>query len=257
LNHPVTPKAGVKPKNNELLPDIIAENCHRSSILIRFPFVNTAFFSTENKLLKNKFRNLAFTGHNCYTLNNISVLFDLRFATIMKIILNSKQIDKILNTLTSRILSEIPAGINIAVIGIRSRGEVLAQRLSSRLSKKLNKKIPCGTLDITLYRDDLNSPQGDAQPQVRTTEIGFDIDNKIIILVDDVLYTGRSARAAMDALIDLGRPRAIRLAVLVDRAGREFPIQADYAGYKADAAPGKLVQVLLAESDGKEEVVIE
>ncbi len=175
----------------------------------------------------------------------------------MKVILNSRQIEEILNGLTGRIVSEIPPGVDIAAIGIRSRGEVLAQRLSSRLSKKLNKDVPCGTLDITLYRDDLNSPQGAAQPQVRTTEIGFDIDDKIIILVDDVLYTGRSARAAMDALIDLGRPRAIRLAVLVDRAGREFPIQADYAGYKSDVAPSDLVQVFLTESDGKEEVVIE
>jgi pyrimidine operon attenuation protein/uracil phosphoribosyltransferase len=112
-------------------------------------------------------------------------------------------------------------------------------------------------LDITLYRDDLNTPQSEVQPKVRTTEIGFDIDNKIIVLVDDVLYTGRSARAAMDALIDLGRPKAIRLAVLVERAGREFPIQADYIGYKIDVAPNKLVQVNLVESDGKDEVVIE
>ena len=115
----------------------------------------------------------------------------------------------------------------------------------------------CGTLDITLYRDDLNNPQGNSQPQVRTTEIGFDIDDKIIILVDDVLYTGRSARAAMDALVDLGRPKAVKLAVLVDRKGRELPIQADYAGYKTDTDPGKLVQVNLVESDGRDEVVIE
>jgi len=175
----------------------------------------------------------------------------------MKVILDSEQIEKILKELTSDIISDNPPELDIAVIGIRSRGEVLAQRLSSRLSKELDKDVPCGTLDITLYRDDLNSPQSTAQPQVRTTEIGFDIDKKIIVLVDDVLYTGRSARAAMDALIDLGRPRAIKLAVLVDRLGREFPIQADYAGYKTDVAPGKLVQVFLFESDGKEQVVIE
>jgi pyrimidine operon attenuation protein/uracil phosphoribosyltransferase len=175
----------------------------------------------------------------------------------MKVILSSEQIEQILKDLASRIISDTPSELDIATIGIRSRGEILAQRLSSRLSKELGKDVPYGTLDITLYRDDLNSPQSTAQPQVRTTEIGFDIDDKIIILVDDVLYTGRSTRAAMDALIDLGRPRAIRLAVLVDRVGREFPIQADYAGYKTDAAPGKLVQVFLSESDGKDEVVIE
>jgi pyrimidine operon attenuation protein/uracil phosphoribosyltransferase len=175
----------------------------------------------------------------------------------MKAILNAEQIERILGDLTKRIISDVPAGVDIAVIGIRSRGEVLAQRLARRLSKKLRKDVPCGTLDITLYRDDLNSPKKGSQPAVRTTDIGFDIDDRIIILVDDVLHTGRSTRAAMDALIDLGRPKAIRLAVLVERAGREFPIQADYAGYKADAAANKLVQVFLKESDGKERVVIE
>jgi pyrimidine operon attenuation protein/uracil phosphoribosyltransferase len=174
----------------------------------------------------------------------------------MKVILNSEQIEQILQDLTSRIISETPPELDVAVIGIRSRGEILAQRLSSRLSKELGRDVPCGTLDITLYRDDLNSPQSSAQPQVRTTEIGFDIDDKIVILFDDVLYTGRSTRAAMDALIDLGRPKAIKLAVLVDRTGRELPIQADYAGYKTDVAPGELIQVFLSESDGREEVVI-
>jgi pyrimidine operon attenuation protein/uracil phosphoribosyltransferase len=175
----------------------------------------------------------------------------------MSVILDSKQIERILLDLADSIISETSGEQEIATIGIRSRGEILAHRLSRQLSEKLSKDVPCGTLDITLYRDDLNSPQSSAQPQVRTTEIGFDIDDKIIVLVDDVLYTGRSARAAMDALIDLGRPRAIRLAVLVDRVGREFPIQADYAGYKTDVAPGRLVQVNLVESDGKDEVVIE
>jgi pyrimidine operon attenuation protein / uracil phosphoribosyltransferase len=175
----------------------------------------------------------------------------------MKVLLNAKQIDSALNKLTNRIVADIPQGVEIAVIGIRSRGEIVAQRLAGRLSKKIGSEIPRGTLDITLYRDDLNSPKSGSQPQVRATEITFDINDKLIILVDDVLHTGRSARAAMDALIDLGRPKAIRLAVLVDRAGREFPIQADYAGYKADAKPGKLVQVFLKESDNKEQVIVE
>ncbi len=175
----------------------------------------------------------------------------------MKVLLNAKQIDSILNKLTGRIVAEIPEGVEIAVIGIRSRGEIVAQRLAERLSQKIGTDIPCGTLDITLYRDDLNSPKGPTQPKVRTTEIGFDIDDKIIILVDDVLYTGRSTRAAMDALIDLGRPKAIRLAVLVERTGREVPIQADYAGIKTNPKPGELVHVLLKESDGKEQVFVE
>lgn len=175
----------------------------------------------------------------------------------MRIILNSTQIDKILGDLTSTIASDLDSQQEVAVIGIRSRGEILAQRLSARLSKALGKEVPCGTLDITLYRDDLNSPQGTTQPAVRTTEIGFNIDEKVIILVDDVLYTARSARSAMDALIDLGRPKAIKLAVLVVRPGREVPIQADYTGYQADAAPGEVVQVNLTESDGKDQVFIE
>jgi len=175
----------------------------------------------------------------------------------MKVILNSENIDQILDTLTGQIISQCGEVENIATIGIRSRGEILAKRLSAKLSEALKKEVPCGTLDITLYRDDLNVPQSSKQPQVRTTEISFDIDRKVIILVDDVLYTGRSARAAMDALIDLGRPKAIKLAVLVDRTGREFPIQADFPGQQTDIEPGKLVKVNLIESDGKEEVTVE
>jgi len=175
----------------------------------------------------------------------------------MKVILDSAQIQQRLEQLAEQIVSGTADVADIVTVGIRSRGEILAQRLSALLSAKLGKDVPCGTLDITLYRDDLNSPQSDAQPQVRTTEIGFDINDKEIVLIDDVLYTGRSTRAAMDALIDLGRPKAIKLAVLVDRAGREFPIEANYAGYKTDVTPGKLVQVNLVESDGKDEVVIE
>jgi len=195
-------------------------------------------FSIKRAVQENLFRSLAFICCNCYTRCDIEKWSIIRFLLIMKVILDSGQIEQVLNELRDRILSETPVELDIAVIGIRSRGEVLAQRLSGQLSQKLGKDVPCGTLDITL-------------------EIGFDVDDKIIILVDDVLYTGRSARAAMDALIDLGRPKAIRLAVLVDRDGRELPIQADYAGYKADTSPGKLVQVNLVESDGKDEVVIE
>jgi pyrimidine operon attenuation protein/uracil phosphoribosyltransferase len=175
----------------------------------------------------------------------------------MKVILDSQQIERILDKLVKQIIADAPADSGIAIIGIRSRGEVIAQRLSARLSAKLGHEIPCGTLDITLYRDDLNSPKTIGQPQVRTTEIDFDINDKIIILVDDVLYTGRSSRAAMDALIDLGRPRVIRLAVFAERSGRELPIQADYVGYKTDATPEQMVQVNLMESDGIDQVVIE
>jgi len=175
----------------------------------------------------------------------------------MKIILDSEQIEKTLGTLAGEIAVGTAGADKLVIVGIRSRGEILAQRLARCLSDQLGRPVLCGTLDITLYRDDLNSPHSTAQPEVRTTEIGFDIDDKTVILVDDVLHTGRSTRAAMDALIDLGRPKAIRLAVLVERAGREFPIQADYTGLKAQVEPGQSVQVNLIESDGKNEVVIE
>ncbi len=174
--------------------------------------------------------------------------FDDAVVDTMKEILNAAQIQEKVSRLADQIAGDA-ADQDIAVIGIRSRGEVLAQRLVKVLGEKTGQSIPCGTLDITLYRDDLNDPKGNTQPQVRSTEIGFDIDDKVIILVDDVLHTGRSCRAALDALIDLGRPKVIKLAVLVDRQGREFPIQADYAGIKVDVEPDELVQVNLIESD--------
>jgi pyrimidine operon attenuation protein/uracil phosphoribosyltransferase len=173
----------------------------------------------------------------------------------MKVILDAGQIERTIEHLADEIATRTPDN-DSAIIGVRSRGEILAERLAERLSHRLGRPIPCGTLDITLYRDDLNAPQGSSQPLVRTTEIGFDIDGKTIILVDDVLYTGRSTRAAMDALIDLGRPKAIRLAVLVERTGRELPIQADYVGYEAEVEPHQSVQVNFVESDGRDEVIV-
>ncbi len=126
----------------------------------------------------------------------------------MKVLLNSSQVENILADIGERIISDTGGSEDIAIIGIRSRGEILAQRLSHRLSEKLDREVPCGALDITLYRDDLNSPQQNNQPKVRTTEIGFDIDGKVIILVDDVLYTGRSAgRRWMHLSILVGRKR--------------------------------------------------
>ena len=183
----------------------------------------------------------------------------------MKVILDADQIEKALQDLSDQIVSgaghngdpSAGSGQALAVIGVRSRGEILAQHIAGYVSQRLGKNVPCGTLDITLYRDDLNSPHtGGGQPLVRTTEIGFSIDDQTIILVDDVLYTGRSARAAISALLDLGRPKAIRLAVLVERSGRELPIQADFVGYEASVEPGESIQVNLVESDGKNEVVV-
>jgi pyrimidine operon attenuation protein/uracil phosphoribosyltransferase len=175
----------------------------------------------------------------------------------MTTVLDSEQISRAIKTIAEHIVKDLFPTDSVAAVGIRSRGEIIAERLAEKLSGTLKKEVPCGTLDITLYRDDINSPSHASQPQVRTTEIGFNIDDKVIILVDDVLYTGRSARAALDALVDLGRPRCIKLAVLVERTGRELPIQADYIGYKADVEVNKVVQVKLVESDGADEVVIE
>jgi pyrimidine operon attenuation protein/uracil phosphoribosyltransferase len=175
----------------------------------------------------------------------------------MKKLLTTAQIAQVLGQMLEKILPDVPKDGNFVVIGIRSRGEILAQRLSAAMTQKLGREVPCGTLDITLYRDDLNAPKGTEQPKVRATEIAFDIDDKFILLVDDVLYTGRSVRAAMDALADLGRPRKVRLAVLVDRGDHELPIRADYVGIHADVPAEQSVKVYLTESDGREEVVVE
>ena len=174
----------------------------------------------------------------------------------MEVLLSSDKIADCIADLAKAICSQTKNADKIAVIGIRSRGEILAERLTDLLSKKLKSEIPCGTLDITLYRDDINDPQGQSQSFVRSTEIEFDIDGKVIVLVDDVLHTGRSTRAAMDALIDLGRPKAIRLAVLVERAGRELPIAADFVGLKVELPAEKSVQVNFVESDGQDRVIV-
>jgi len=145
----------------------------------------------------------------------------------------------------------------LALIGIRSRGVPLAKRLSATIREISGHDVPTGALDITLYRDDLMRHAIGAQPLVRSTEIPFTIDNKRILLVDDVLYTGRTIRAALDALIEFGRPKSIQLVVLVDRGHRELPIKADYVGKNLPTSPTESVQVHLMEIDGKDEVEIQ
>ena len=142
----------------------------------------------------------------------------------------------------------------LALVGIRARGDVLASRLQEAIKRNEGVDLPLGALDITLYRDDLTRI-GNA-PVVRTTEIGFPVDDRVVVLVDDVLFTGRTIRAAMDALVDYGRPRAIRLAVLVDRGHRELPIRADYVGRTITTARDEIVQVMLEEEDGEDRVVL-
>ena len=146
---------------------------------------------------------------------------------------------------------------DLAIVGIRERGVPLARRISAELERIAGKTVPTGALDITLYRDDLMRHAVGPQPLVRRTEIQFSIDNRKILLVDDVLYTGRTTRAALDALIDYGRPRAIQLIVLVDRGHRELPIKADYVGKNLPTSLEESVQVRLQEIDGVDEVVLE
>jgi len=143
---------------------------------------------------------------------------------------------------------------NLALIGIKTRGVFLAKRLSQEIFKIEKKEIPVGTLDITLYRDDLSLIA--RQPLVLKTEIPFDVSRKKIVLIDDVLYTGRTIRAAMDAIVDLGRPQVIQLAVLIDRGHRELPIRADYIGKNLPTSKKEIVKVKLKEIDGEDKVGI-
>jgi pyrimidine operon attenuation protein/uracil phosphoribosyltransferase len=145
----------------------------------------------------------------------------------------------------------------LAIIGIRTRGVPLAKRLGQIIREIAHHDVPTGALDITLYRDDLMRIAVGAQPVVRSTEIPFSIDEKRILLVDDVLYTGRTIRAALDALIEFGRPKSIQLIVLVDRGHRELPIKADYVGKNLPTSLSESIQVHLMEIDGRDEVEIQ
>ena len=143
---------------------------------------------------------------------------------------------------------------NIVLVGIRTRGVPIAERLANAIEKIEGTRPPVGVLDITLYRDDLSTLA--YQPVVRTTELPVDISGKIVVLVDDVLYTGRTIRAALDAVIDMGRPTTIQLAVLIDRGHRELPIRADFVGKNVPTSSHEVVSVQLDATDGAEKVVI-
>jgi len=145
----------------------------------------------------------------------------------------------------------------LGIVGIRTRGVPIAKRLAQTIHGISGHEVPTGSLDITLYRDDLMRHAVGPQPLVRKTEITFSIDDKRILLVDDVLYTGRTIRAALDALIDFGRPKAIQLVVLVDRGHRELPIKADYVGKNLPTSSAQSVQVHLVEIDGRDEVEVQ
>ena len=169
-------------------------------------------------------------------------------------LLDDKMIDRSLMRLAHEIIEKNKGVDDLVLIGIKSRGVPLAHRLSEKIEKIEGKRLPVGQLDITLYRDDL-SPKS-YEPDVKGLEVDFVIDGKIVILVDDVIYTGRTVRAAMDAIIDFGRPSAIQLAVLVDRGHRELPIRPDYVGKNVPTSSKEIVKVKLEEMDEVSEVSI-
>src|SRR5215204_1418111 len=164
-------------------------------------------------------------------------------------VMDADRMSRALTRIAHEILERNRGLDEIALVGIRTRGVPIARRLARALKEINGDEVPTGALDITLYRDDLMRHAVGPQPLVRRTEIPFSIDDRKILLVDDVLYTGRTVRAALDALIDFGRPRGIQLIVLVDRGHRELPIKADYVGKNLPTAPDQSVQVCLLEID--------
>ncbi len=174
--------------------------------------------------------------------------------TRSKQILDKPKIAVMLKKLADQIARELRGKKHLVLIGIRTRGAILAQRLKKLLKKRLNRSIPLGILDITLYRDDLSALG--SQPVVKPTTLPFDVTGTTVVLVDDVLFTGRTVRAALDQIVDFGRPACIKLAVLIDRGLREYPIQPDFVGTTLQASPNQLVQLHLQELDGEERVIM-
>jgi len=171
-----------------------------------------------------------------------------------KTIMTEGDIRRTLARIAHEIIERNKATDHLILLGIHTRGVPLAKRLAANIESFEKSSVLVGALDFSLYRDDLSSLE--EQPVVRHTNIPADIDGKSVVLVDDVLYTGRSIRAAMDALIDLGRPRSIQLAVLIDRGHREMPIRADYVGKNIPSARHEEIQVRLIETDGTDDVAI-
>ena len=170
-------------------------------------------------------------------------------------VLDETGLDRALTRIAHEIVEQAGGGEDIVLVGIKTRGVTLAERIAAKITAIESTKPALGALDITLYRDDLGLKA--EQPVVRSTEITFPIKGRTVVLVDDVLFTGRTIRAAMDALMDLGRPRTIRLAVLVDRGHRELPIRPDYVGKNLPTSRRETVAVLLREHDGVDRVVIQ
>ncbi len=175
--------------------------------------------------------------------------------TAAKTLLTATQVRQALDRMVRAMLDDAPRDGPLAIVGVRTRGEVLARRIYASLrDRRPSQQIELGVLDITFYRDDLSRHGG--APLVRATEIDFNLDDMYVLLIDDVIQTGRSTRAALDALNDFGRPKAIRLAVLVDRGGRELPIAPDFVGKVLKVPADSRVQVMLKETDGQEGIFI-
>ncbi len=169
-------------------------------------------------------------------------------------IMDAAGLERTLTRLAHEILERNKGAETIVVVGIKTRGEFLARRLARKIEEVEKLRLSIGSLDITLYRDDLLGKL--EQPEMKGTDILFDLSDRNVILVDDVLYTGRTIRAALDELIDLGRPRTIQLAVLIDRGHRQLPIKADYVGKNVPTAVGESIRVHVREIDGEDEVLL-
>ena len=175
----------------------------------------------------------------------------------MPVIMDADRMSRTLTRIAHEIVERNRGVEHLALVGIRTRGVFIAKRLAKVLQEITKEPVPTGALDITLYRDDLMRHAVGPQPLVRRTEIPFSIDDQKVVLVDDVLYTGRTIRAALDALIDFGRPKEIQLIVLVDRGHRELPIKADYVGKNVPTSLKESVHVRLMETDGTDEVSVD
>jgi pyrimidine operon attenuation protein / uracil phosphoribosyltransferase len=173
------------------------------------------------------------------------------------ILMDSERMSRSLTRIAHEIIERNRGVGDLALVGVRTRGVPIARRLAATLREITGVEVATGALDITLYRDDLMKTAVGPQPIVRRTEIPFSIDGRHIVLVDDVLYTGRTIRAALDALIDFGRPSTIQLVVLVDRGHRELPIKADYVGKNVPTSRRETIHVRLAEIDGRDEVTLD
>lgn len=170
------------------------------------------------------------------------------------VILDEPAMSRALTRIAHEIVERNKGGDNLLLIGIKTRGIPLAKRLQEKIKQIERTNVPIGEIDITLYRDDLNKNTTDGEPELRGAEIASNITGKTVILIDDVLYTGRTVRAAMDAVMDIGRPSQIQLGILVDRGHRELPIRADYVGKNIPTASNENIVVNMKEIDGLDEV---